>query len=155
GGGGGRQATRELFDTLLFWRARVALDASGRATVEVPLNDSLTSFKIVAIASAGTGAFGTGSASIRSTQDLMILSGLAPVVRQGDRFRSGFTVRNTTDRQLEVEVSARVQNLSGALPPVKVSLAAGAAQEVGWSITAPSSESLRYEVEAKAGAVED
>ena len=44
GGGGGRQPTRELFDTLLLWRARVPLDADGTATVEVPLNDSLTAF---------------------------------------------------------------------------------------------------------------
>ena len=29
GGGGGRQPTRELFDTLLLWQARVPLDADG------------------------------------------------------------------------------------------------------------------------------
>ncbi|HUP09210.1 MAG TPA: MG2 domain-containing protein, partial [Caldimonas sp.] len=50
GGGGGRQATRELFDTLLLWQARVTLDGSGNATVDVPLNDSLTSFRIAAMA---------------------------------------------------------------------------------------------------------
>ncbi len=60
GGGGGRQITRELFNTLLLWKAVVALDEHGEAEVEVPLNDSLTSFKIVAVASAGTGLFGTG-----------------------------------------------------------------------------------------------
>src|SRR5208282_2700109 len=70
GGGGGHQITRELFDTLLLWKASVSLDANGDATVEVPLNDSLTSFRIVAIADSGPDEFGTGSASIRSTQDL-------------------------------------------------------------------------------------
>ena len=30
GGGGGRRAARELFDTLLFWKARVKLDEQGR-----------------------------------------------------------------------------------------------------------------------------
>ena len=30
GGGGGRQATRELFDTLLLWKARLPLDERGR-----------------------------------------------------------------------------------------------------------------------------
>src|SRR5262245_20896777 len=49
GGGGGRQGTRELFDTLLLWKARVPLDANGEATVEVPLNDALTSFRLVAV----------------------------------------------------------------------------------------------------------
>ena len=30
GGGGGRQSARELFDTLLLWKARVPLDARGQ-----------------------------------------------------------------------------------------------------------------------------
>jgi uncharacterized protein YfaS (alpha-2-macroglobulin family) len=50
GGGGGRGGTRELFDTLLLWQARLQLDARGEATLEVPLNDSLTSFRLVAVA---------------------------------------------------------------------------------------------------------
>jgi uncharacterized protein YfaS (alpha-2-macroglobulin family) len=48
GGGGGRAGARELFDTLVLWKGRVRLDANGRARIEVPLNDSLTSFRIVA-----------------------------------------------------------------------------------------------------------
>ena len=34
GGGGGRGGARELFDTLLLWKGRVALDAQGRATLD-------------------------------------------------------------------------------------------------------------------------
>ena len=76
GGGGGMHSTRELFDTLLFWKGRVRLDGRGEATVEIPLNDSLTSFSMVAVADAGSGLFGTGRTSIRTTQDVMLLSGL-------------------------------------------------------------------------------
>ena len=86
GGGGGRGATRELFDTLLVWKPGVVLDANGEATIEVPLNDSLTSFRLVAIADADVQKFGTGSTSIRVTQDLQVLAGLPPLVREGDRF---------------------------------------------------------------------
>eukprot|EP01036_Dinobryon_divergens_P054395 gene54395-72688_t len=50
GGGGGKSATRELLDTLLVWNPRVVLDAQGQAVVKVPLNDALTSFRIVAVA---------------------------------------------------------------------------------------------------------
>ena len=59
GGGGGKQVTRELFDTLLLWKGRVALNAEGEAVVEIPLNDSLTSFRIAAVATGGIGLFGT------------------------------------------------------------------------------------------------
>ena len=55
GGGGGGENARELFDTLLMWKPRVTLDENGRARIEVPLNDSLTSFRIEAIANTTSG----------------------------------------------------------------------------------------------------
>src|SRR6185369_15223930 len=109
GGGGGRQATRELFDTLLLWRGRVALDDGGRATVEVPLTDALTSFRIVAVATSGLDRFGTGATSIRTTQDLMLLAGVPPLVRTGDAFPAEVTVRNTTAAALDVTLRGTVR----------------------------------------------
>ncbi|MGO8991549.1 MAG: alpha-2-macroglobulin family protein [bacterium] len=150
GGGGGKQSTRELFDTLLLWKARQPLDANGEATVEVPLNDSITGFRIVAVATGGIGLFGTGSTSIQSTQDLMILSGLPPLVREGDRFKAGFTLRNTTNRNMDVDVSAKVEGISQTLNPMAVSLIPGEAKEVGWDTVVPLNvEMLRWEVEVR------
>ncbi len=83
------------------------LDANGQAKVTVPLNDALTTFKIVAVADAATGLFGTGSTSIRATQDLQIISGLPPLVREDDQFRAQFTLRNTTKTAMKVEVAPR------------------------------------------------
>ncbi|MGH8065828.1 MAG: alpha-2-macroglobulin family protein [Candidatus Entotheonellia bacterium] len=149
GGGGGKQPTRELFDTLLFWQGRVPLDTNGEASLEIPLNDSLTSFRIVAMATGGLELFGTGSTSIRSTQDLMILSGIAPLVREGDQFRTEFTLRNTTDRAMDVQVKARVDGLPAPLAPMTWSLAPSQSQVIGWDLVAPAGvQALRYEVEA-------
>ncbi len=105
GGGGGKNTTRELFDTLILWKATLKLDENGEASVNVPLNDSLTAFKIVAIATGGTGHFGTGETSIRTTQDLMIFSGIPSLVRNGDKFIAGFTVRNTTEKPIDAAAS--------------------------------------------------
>ena len=138
GGGGGRQITRELFDTLLLWKGRVSLDANGEASVNIPLNDSITGFRIAAVATGGQSLFGTGSASIQSTQDLMIFSGLAPLVREGDRFRAEFTIRNTMQKSAEVEASARAEGVSDALPPVTMPLAAGEAKTIGWETRVPA-----------------
>ncbi|TMH53444.1 MAG: alpha-2-macroglobulin, partial [Betaproteobacteria bacterium] len=152
GGGGGRASARELFDTLLLWRARVALDAAGNASVDIPLNDSLTSFRIVAIASSGADLFGTGDASIRSTQDLMLLSGLPPVVRESDRYRATFTLRNASERRMPVQLIARVASSGKALPPLEprqVELAPGEAREIGWDVTVPiDATKLDWQVEA-------
>jgi uncharacterized protein YfaS (alpha-2-macroglobulin family) len=137
GGGGGRQGTRELFDTLLLWKARVPLDEAGEATVEVPLNDSLTSFRIVAVATGGVSMFGTGRASIRSTQDLMVLPGIAPLAREGDRMRPEVTLRNASDKMFDVTVNAKGEGLKDTLSPQSMTLAAGEARVVGWDVTVP------------------
>ena len=149
GGGGGRQITRELFDTLLLWQGRVPLDAHGEASVEVPLNDALTSFRIVAVASGGVALFGTGATTIRSTQDLMILPGIAPLVREGDQFPAEFMIRNTSTRSMEVTVTAQVEGLTASLTPQMVALSPGEAQVVAWDITVPAGvQSVQYAVEA-------
>ena len=149
GGGGGRETTRELFDTLLLWKGRVPLDARGEATVEIPLNDSLTSFRIVAVATGGIGLFGTGSATIRSTQDLMLLAGIPPLVREGDRFMAEFTVRNTTIRTMEVALQAQVDGLAEHPGSRAINLSPGEAKTVGWDITVPVGvQALRYAVHA-------
>ena len=51
----------------------------------MPLNDSLSSFRLVAIAHAGAAKFGDGFATVRTTQDLMMFSGLPPLVREAGR----------------------------------------------------------------------
>lgn len=162
GGGGGRQSARELFDTLLAWRGRVALDANGEAVVEIPLNDSLSAFRIVAIASGGdaggAGLFGTGASSLRTTQDLMLLSSLPAVAREGDRFDAEVVVRNASERAIEVSVAATVTPSAGAaagakggmpLPALALSLAPGEAKPARWSFEVPAgSDSLGWEIVA-------
>ena len=150
GGGGGKGASRELFDTLLFWQGTVKLDAKGEATLQVPLNDSLTGFRIVAIASAGQQLFGTGSTDIRSSQDLIIVSGLPALVREGDQLRAGFTVRNTSASAMNVELNATAAGK--ALPRQSLNLAAGEARETGWDYQVPvGAASITWQVNAKAG----
>jgi hypothetical protein len=137
GGGGGRSSTRELFDTLLLWKARVTLDAKGEATVPVPLNDSLTSFRIVAIATAGSDRFGTGETSIKATKDVMLFSGLARTVRQDDKFDATFTVRNATDKPVSLSVAPKADGLP-AMSAQHVQLAGGEARELVWSVNVPA-----------------
>jgi uncharacterized protein YfaS (alpha-2-macroglobulin family) len=163
GGGGGRSASRELFETLLLWKGKVVLDANGEASVQVPLNDSLSSFRIVAVASGGAGLFGTGATEIRTTQDLMLLSGLPASVREGDSFRAGFTVRNAAQRELAVRLGAVVAASMAAdggkvqaLAPLDLMLAPGEARELGWTYQVPPGvKALEWEVEATAGDARD
>ncbi|NUZ07956.1 alpha-2-macroglobulin family protein [Piscinibacter koreensis] len=168
GGGGGRGATRELFDTLLVWKPSVVLDANGEARVEVPLNDALTSFRLVAVADADVQKFGTGSTRIKVSQDLQVLAGLPPLVRDGDRFAALLTLRNTTAREMTVRAALRgTANLPGpatgdvvrvpiALAPQDVALAAGQAKEVVWPVDVPADAySIVWEASADAANASD
>ncbi len=137
GGSGGRGAgTRELFDTLILWQGNVITDANGEATVEVPLNDSLTRFRIVAIADAYGERFGTGETSIRTTRDLQLFSGLPAVMRHGDDYRAAVTLRNSTPRVIVAEVTADMNG--AALPKREQRVGSGDSVVVTWDVKAPA-----------------
>jgi len=136
GGGGGKQSARELFDTRVYWQARVKLDDKGEAEVSFPLNDSLTSFRIVAVASVNVGRFGTGETSIQTQQDLILQSGVAPVVREGDAYVAYATVRNGSERAIKTTVKATVSGMPDPAPQT-VSLNAGESKELGFPVNIP------------------
>jgi uncharacterized protein YfaS (alpha-2-macroglobulin family) len=139
----------DRFPPVLLWRGRVKLDARGRAEVDVPLADSLSSYKLVAVATAGGDLFGTGSATIRTVQDLTIYSGLPPLVRSGDEYGATFTLRNGTDKPMNVTASARAR-AGGARPaPQTVTIPAGGAVPVTWRMTAPEGRQMRWTVTAR------
>lgn len=140
GGGGGdlTQVNREDFRPVLLWKGRVALDANGMARVTVPLSDALSSFRLVAIANAGSGGFGTGSTTVHTQQDLSIFSGVAPLVRSGDRYGASFTLRNGSEKPMRVTARIAADPAIMKGPPITVSLPAGGAKSVTWWLTAPT-----------------
>ncbi|HSR67169.1 MAG TPA: MG2 domain-containing protein [Acidobacteriota bacterium] len=157
GGGGGRNLTRELFDTLLFWQGRVKLDKEGRARVTIPLNDSLTSFRIAAVANDRLQRFGWGSATVRATQDLMLFSGLPPVVREGDLLRAEFTVRNASERPLVVDLELQIDHPDLEQPQAQTAqLQPGQSKVVEWELSVPAGISkLQYLLMASSADVSD
>ncbi|WP_411823094.1 alpha-2-macroglobulin family protein [Leptospira sp. 'Mane'] len=167
GGGGGKSPTRSLFDTLLYWKGKVILDKEGRATINFPLNDSLSSFKIVAIASSGVSEFGTGSVSIQSTQDVQIFSGVPTVVREGDSILHEYSVRNatSTEKKLTAKLSiadtgnsSTTKRPSLVLPEKSLSLAGSATGVFSWDLKVPNdlqNRNLILEVKDDSGTVLD
>ena len=150
GGGGGVSSARELFDALLSWQPAVHLDAQGRATVSIPVNDSLTSFTLAAMATAGSDAFGTGRGTLRTSQDVMAFSGLPPVVRQGDQYVAEFTVRNTLSRGLAVQARLEMtfDGLTPTTPEASQGQAAANLQAVQSLQLAPqASQVVRYPIQ--------
>ena len=153
GGGGGDDSaiTRTDFKPVLLWRGRVALDAQGKAKLPVPLADSLSAYRLVAIATSGPDLFGTGEATIRTAQDLAVYSGIPPLVRSGDVFGASFTLRNGTDKPMTVTAKVKITPAVATGEPLTVTIPAGGSAPVTWNLTAPDGvASLNWEVEAKA-----
>ena len=158
GGGNGGAPTRELLDSLVFWKPDIVLDAKGEAIVSLGLNDAISGFRLAAIAELGADRFGQGSAHIVTTQDLQVISGLPLVARSDDHYTAAVTLRNATERAMTVQVGAR---LSGpALAPLTlkqqtVSIAAQSSQSVAWDMDmrtlppGPSSQTLKWRFDAR------
>lgn len=139
GGGGGADLgdTRELFEPVLIWEPRLKLNAKGEGRLTVPLNDSMTSFRIVAIATAGESFFGDGSRSIESSKDLILYSGFAPLVREGDRLANSFTVRNTTSKPMKLSFELSVSGLKEVPKPAAIELGPNEARTLEIPLTIP------------------
>lgn len=158
GGGNGGAPTRELLDSLVFWKPDIVLDAQGQATVALGLNDAISGFRLAAIAELGADRFGQGSAHIVTTQDLQVISGLPLVARSDDHYTAKITLRNATDRPMTAEAGARVSGPALAPLALKqqtVSIAAQSSQTVTWDMdmrtlpAGPSSQTLKWRFDAR------
>ncbi len=148
GGGGSTGMARRDFNPLLVWQARVPLDARGQAQIPFRLNDSLSGFRLVAVATAGNDLFGTGTLAIRTTQDLQLLAGIPPLVRDGDSYVATVLARNTTTAAMNVRLSGRAGAIT--LPVLSLPIPPGGAATAAWRITAPTNGPVVWNVTAKA-----
>ncbi|MES2854756.1 MAG: alpha-2-macroglobulin family protein, partial [Bdellovibrionota bacterium] len=142
GGGGGRDLTRELFDTLVYWNPRVAVAADGTAKVEFPLGDSISKFRVVAIANSGEDMFGMGESDFVSKKDLEIISGLPPVIREGDELQAHVTLRNTTLKPMTVDLKIDSAAVPEDRRPHLVQVPAEGSHEVTVPFVVPPSLSV-------------
>ena len=160
---------RRDLSSLLLWRTDLRTDAQGIARVTVPLNDALTQFRIVAIASAGEAQFGQGETTITSTQPLQIFSGLPELLRADDAIVQKLSLRNTGTSPLAVLLRAEASvepngDWPGARDVVpadalaarglkierRVQLAVGQTQEVLWPVAVPAGAgTLRWRIVAQ------
>src|SRR4029079_15451616 len=98
---------RSDFRTLVFWLGSVTTAADGRASVSVTLPDSLTTYRIMAVAGDLESRFGAGSAEIRATKLLTLLTSFPRFLSRDDRASFGAIVTNSTGRSGDAVVTIR------------------------------------------------
>ena len=95
---------REYFPETLLWNPELVTDSQGRARLKFRLADSITTWKLSAIASTVDGEIGTADTEIRAFQPFFVDQDLPPFLTVGDAIGLPITVRNYLERAESVEV---------------------------------------------------
>ncbi|MBG89668.1 MAG: hypothetical protein CMO80_22595 [Verrucomicrobiales bacterium] len=104
-GGGGRMGKpRSNFEPCPLWLPAEFTDADGRFQAEFVAPDSLTRYRIIAIAHADKGRFGSAKTDIEVNKHLMIEPVLPAFARRGDQIKAAALLINRTKSAGRVEL---------------------------------------------------
>ncbi|MHB9045266.1 MAG: MG2 domain-containing protein [Pirellulales bacterium] len=148
---------RDWFPETLLWRPELITDDQGRATLDLDLADSITTWRLSASAITAAGQLGADQASLRVFQPFFVDLNLPVALTRGDEVAVPVVVYNYLDKPQTVEL-----NLAGGAwfkllgePAQKVELAAGQVRSVAYRIRAEKVGRFELEVSARAGGVAD
>ena len=112
---------RKLFNALVSFQSDVPV-VNGMAQVSFKANDSLTRFKIFAIANDSSHKFGTGTAEYLSEKDLQSFSNIPLVGHNGDSFPARVTVQNNGAKaqKFKTVVTMTIKDRNGNVIAIKV-----------------------------------
>ena len=163
GGGGGADAgagmLRKDFRVLAFWVGSVVTGADGTASVAITLPESLTTYRIMAVAGDKRSRFGSGSAEVRTSKPVTLTSAFPRFLAVGDQAHFGAVVGSqlatggtavVTMKSLDPAVFA----LTGPAEQ-RVTVGAGSTVEVRFSGTAKAVGRARIQVSARLGSESD
>ncbi|MCC6750000.1 MAG: hypothetical protein IT371_20210 [Deltaproteobacteria bacterium] len=119
GAGGMPDRVRTNFPETLFWNPEIITDRQGRATVEVPLADSITTWRLFATASSADGLLGQTELPLRVYQDFFVELGLPTALTQGDRLSVPVTIYNYVKQRQRVTLRLRASAGISSLGPLE------------------------------------
>ncbi len=140
---------RTDFAPVAVWQAALKTDAEGNFSAKVKLPDTLTTYRIFAVAVSRCGKrFGQAEGEFRVNQPVMMTPGTPLFMSVGDRLRLPLTITNNTDRDDTWQVS-----LEGAGAPQSITLKAGTTGTLFFDFTAATEgeNTLRWTAVAAAG----
>jgi len=114
GGGGGCDGLRKNFLACAYWNTDRVTDAEGNATARFTAPDSLTRYRLVAVAHAGASQFGNAEAAFQVSKPLMIEPALPSFANITDRILARGLVHNQTARDSEVVATLELDGTARA-----------------------------------------
>jgi len=154
GGGGGRDAgpgmIRKDFRVLAFWLGSVVTDSKGRARTEVTLPESLTTYRIMAVAGDKASRFGWGQAEIRINKPVLLTPTWPRFLALGDKALFGGVVHSQLKKAGTATVT--IKSLDPSIveftgdTKTQVDVPAGGAPEVRFNAVAKAVGSARIQM---------
>jgi hypothetical protein len=108
---------RQYFPETLFWQPEILTDRSGHTTVKFPLADSITTWKVSAIASTLDGHVATTTKEIRAFQPFFAELDPPKVLTVGDEIHLPVTVRNYLDKPQSISLDWAPEPWAESLTP--------------------------------------
>lgn len=109
---------RRNFQPVAFFRGALVTDQSGQVAVPFAVPDNLTRFRLVAVATAGDDAFGSGEGGFEVNKPLMLEPALPRFAHVGDRITAKGIVLNHTDQRMQTEVTLTLDSLATTSQPL-------------------------------------
>lgn len=156
GGGSDAPSARRDFRQSAYFNPAVVTGADGRAHVSFKLPESLTTYRLMAIAVSRHDRYGFGESRVTTSKRLMARPALPRFLRAGDSLEAGVVVSTKKFGPVRVEVHARVQGLTlsgGATRSVEVGR--NDSVEVRFPMRAASAGTARLRFDVQAGGERD
>jgi uncharacterized protein YfaS (alpha-2-macroglobulin family) len=131
---GGNDTSRSNFPDTAYWNPTLKTNNDGKATVEIPLPDSLTTWRLAAIANSKEAAFGSKVSEVVVGRDVLIRPLLPRFLSAGDEAKLGAIVVNASGQ--EQTLIAKIESDELQISEAKskeIVLADGAQAKVTWT----------------------
>jgi uncharacterized protein YfaS (alpha-2-macroglobulin family) len=147
---------RTDFRALALFMASVTTDAQGHAHVPVTLPDSLSRYRVTAVAVTAGNRFGKGESTVTVRLPLMVRPSAPRFLNFGDRIELPVVLQNQTDKPFDADVAMRAANADlTAGGGRRVTIPAHDRVEVRFPVAAARAGTARFQVGAVAGHATD
>lgn len=156
GGGGGLSPARRDFRTTAYFNPSVLTDAAGKARLKFKLPESLTTYRIMAVAVSEADHYGFGATSVTTSKRLMARPALPRFLRAGDRIDAGIVISSKGFDPGQVTVQAHASGITLTGDATRsVKLGRDESVEVRFPFRADSAGTAKLRFDVSAGGERD
>lgn len=149
---GGEPRVRSFFPETLYTNPALITDGQGRASIHVPMADSITTWRVTSLASTAKGALGSATTPIRVFQDFFVDLDLPVSLTEGDVVSVPVAVYNYLPKAQRVSLELRQDpwfTLDGDAGSKQVEVGAGEVTSASFRVKASKIGQQQLQVTAR------